>query len=71
MLIVISGDLVEIKETSFSMAANDLAEILSVCVEQEGSDMSSMFPEMMSADEDLLDISSLLDDDTFMSLAFE
>ncbi|XP_041993784.1 calmodulin-binding transcription activator 2-like isoform X1 [Salvia splendens] len=38
---------------------------------QEGSDMSSMFPEMMSADEELLDISSLLDDDTFMSLAFE
>ncbi|KAG6417417.1 hypothetical protein SASPL_119575 [Salvia splendens] len=38
---------------------------------QDGSDMSSMFPEMMSADEDLLDISSLLDDDTFMSLAFE
>lgn len=26
---------------------------------------------MMNAEEDLIDISSLLDDDTFMSLAFE
>ncbi|KAL1557831.1 calmodulin-binding transcription activator 2-like isoform X1 [Salvia divinorum] len=39
--------------------------------DDSASDMSSLYPEMMSADEDLLDISSLLDDDTFMSLAFE
>lgn len=42
--------------------------ISSVCVEQEGSDM---FPEMMNAEEDLIDVSSLLDDDTFISLAFD
>ncbi|XP_057765231.1 calmodulin-binding transcription activator 2-like isoform X2 [Salvia miltiorrhiza] len=37
---------------------------------KDGSDML-LFPEMMSAEEDLIDVSSLLDDETFMSLAFE
>lgn len=43
------------------------------CVRQDASDMApdNTVDMMMNAEEDLIDISSLLDDDTFMSLAFE
>lgn len=42
------------------------------CVRQDVSDMvPDNMVDTMNAEEDLIDISSLLDDDTFMSLAFE
>lgn len=41
-------------------------------MEQDATDMvPDIMEEMNYAGEDLIDISSLLDDDTFMSIAFE